>query len=518
MNIRRFIPLLATTLLLTVCANTAIEQQAPQTSQNVPAIVGESEPETTIAESIQSPTANTTESPKTTMTKINTVETTSTLLPKTNPPVSFAPDKISNYPAYIDVLKNNRSILFNERDSDEADYALCDMDADGTPELFILNIPYWNEDNTRLYTLTNGKAVLVKETSGRSWFELTKTGFVHAYGSGGAAYSFKEFYIYRGGTTMELVNEYSAIDEVYKENNSVITESQYWELTAQYGDSFKLNTAPVSKIVTPPTAETKVKKFEGRGTPDSSDGFANLRSSMGYSDNIVFPVYNGTLMYVESTDDPEWYWVNPDNSGYGGGYMKAELVRLFDDLKHVKKPSNLTYLGRGTSTSVDGFLNVHVDASISDGNTVDILPNGAYGDVYSYGDKSWYYIETATGYGYVKANFIQMLKKGELEDLVYSSEFGYVENWDKPKDSLSIQYCDLRGEINTHGKEIASFMTSYVVNKGKKAMLFEKLKHGTKVKAVSYYRSYDVEWYELYDVSDGTDYGWVDAKYIDFYE
>ena len=240
---------------------------------------------------------------------------------------------------------------------------------------------------------------------------------------------------------------------------------------------------------------------------------------MDYSDNVVFPVYNGTLMAVESTDDPEWYWVNPDNSGYGGGYMKASLVELFADLKNGKKPSNMTYLGRGTSTSADGFLNVHADPSISKGNTVDTLPNGAYGDVYSYGDKSWYYIKTATGYGYVKSSFIKMLKKGEYEDIVYNSEFGYVENWDKPKSNMAaVQSCDLRGEVNTHGKGIASFMTSYVVNNGKKAMVFERLDNGTKVKAVNYYRSYDVDWYELYAVSDGTYLGWVDVNFIDFYE
>lgn len=261
--------------------------------------------------------------------------------------------------------------------------------------------------------------------------------------------------------------------------------------------------------------------YIGRGTPDSDDGFANLRDSMDYSDkSIVFPVSNGHILEVSATDDPKWYWVVPDCSGYGGGYMSASVVRLFDDLNHVSKPVDLNYLGRGTSTSADGFLNVHSDPSISDGNTVDTLPNGAYGNVYSFGNKNWYYIETATGYGYVKASFIKMLKKGESEELVYNMEFGYVENSDNPQASQSakIEYCDLRGEINTHGKIIASFMTSYVVNHGRKALVFDELQNGIRVNAVSYCRSYDVNWYELYDANDGTYYGWVDAAYIDFYE
>lgn len=471
-------------LLLTGCGSTVTEQPVPQQSQTITEPVGQPYPvttalptapvttrpsttravtttkrttaRTTTRKTTAAPTTaklatikSTTEKPVTTTkttttkatTKATTQETTKATtttqattvvtappLPKTQAPVSFSPDKISDYPAYVDVLKTNRSILVNEKDSKKADYALCDLDADGIPELWIVIIPYWDQDNTRLYTLSGNKATLVKSTTGRSWFMPTKTGFIHTWGSSGASDYDEEYYIYRGGTKLERINAYSIIDDVYKENSTVLTESEYKKAVSQYGSDIKLNTASVSKILTTSTSESKKTQFSGRGTPDSSDGFANLRSSMDYSDNVVFAVKNGQLMTVKSTDDPEWYWVVPDHSGYGGGYMKASLVCLFDDLKNVKKPNQMDLIGRGTSTSSDGFLNVHSDPSLSDKNIVDTLPNGAYADIYDYGDKTWCYIKTATGYGYVKSDFIKMLRPGEKEKLIYNSEFGYVEN------------------------------------------------------------------------------------------
>ena len=56
---------------------------------------------------------------------------------------------------------------------------------------------------------------------------------------------------------------------------------------------------------------------------------------------------------------------------------------------------------------------MHSDPSLSDKNIVDTLPNGAYTDIYDYGDKTWRYIKTATGYGYVKTDFIKILKLAE---------------------------------------------------------------------------------------------------------
>ena len=299
------------------------------------------------------------------------------------------------------------------------------------------------------------------------------------------------------------------------------TQATTTKATTTIATTTKATTTQATTTQATTTSKKTQSKFSGRGTPNSSDGFANLRSSMDYSDNVVFPVENGHLLYVSSTDDPEWYEVYPEGSGYGGGYMKASLVELFDDLKNVKKPSNMTYLGRGTSTSADGFLNVHVDASITKGNTVDTLPNGAYGDVYSYGNKDWYYIKTATGFGYVKAAFIRMLKKGEREEIVYNSEFGYSHNMDAARNSStkqSVQTCNLSGNINTHGKKVASFTTDYVVNHGKSAYVRESLGNSWHINAVRYCYSYDVHWYELYDADDGDYYGWVDENYIDFYE
>ena len=108
------------------------------------------------------------------------------------------------------------------------------------------------------------------------------------------------------------------------------------------------------------------------------------------------------------------------------GYMKEGYVQLFAEQSPTQNAAVKQYIGRGTSTSADGFLNVHSNPSLSSSNVVDTLPNGAYGDIFDYGDNTWYYIETARGYGYVKASYIHMLQPGEREELVYNSEFGYV--------------------------------------------------------------------------------------------
>ncbi len=247
----------------------------------------------------------------------------------------------------------------------------------------------------------------------------------------------------------------------------------------------------------------------GTGTPVSSDGFLNLRSSKSTSSdsNIITQIPNGaeiTMLYIE---DDTWIYVE-----YGdySGYVKQSYTKLTNpqglwadgrEEENAVEVYSCNKRGEIAGNGVAGFTTSYVVDHGSKTTVRDKLGNRwhvtASHYCYSYG-VTWYELyDTDDGdyYGWVDEDYISF-----YSDTVSSSE---------------VYSCNKRGEIAGNG--VAGFTTSYVVDHGSKTTVREELGNRWHVTAYRYCYAYGLTWYELYDTDDGDYYGWVDADYIDFY-
>jgi len=195
-------------------------------------------------------------------------------------------------------------------------------------------------------------------------------------------------------------------------------------VTPYYSDGTKGETVtctilqPEPKITSVPTPSTCF--YMGTGTPVSSDGFLNLRSSKSTSSdsNIITQIPNGAVISMYWIDDDSWIYIE---YGSYSGYVKESYTKLTD-------PQGLWADGRGedeevtiyscyktgaingrgvagftTSYVVNGGAKTTVRETLGDGWHVT-----ANSYCYAYGI-TWYELyDTDDGdyYGWVDSNFI----------------------------------------------------------------------------------------------------------------
>ncbi len=196
-------------------------------------------------------------------------------------------------------------------------------------------------------------------------------------------------------------------------------------VTPYYSDGTKGKTVtcsasqPEPKVTSVPTPSTCL--YMGTGTPVSSDGFLNLRSSKSTSSdsNIITQIPNGAAISMYWIDDASWIYVE---YGSYSGYVKESYTKLTDPQglwadgkgeEEAASTESCYAIGEINGNGVSGFTTSYVVNGGAKTTVRETLGNGwhvtARTRCYAYGI-TWYELyDTDDGdyYGWVDSNFIR---------------------------------------------------------------------------------------------------------------
>lgn len=142
-------------------------------------------------------------------------------------------------------------------------YALVDINNDGIPELLLGSIDGLNNASPHsIFTLKDGKPVLLESFWSRSRGKLSADGIIYSVGSGGAAYTYLSSYrLDRNADKLtkltEMFSDYSSSEEksyfvqVVNGKNHYITEKEFWNFREEYENPAKIIKLTVFPIVHP---------------------------------------------------------------------------------------------------------------------------------------------------------------------------------------------------------------------------------------------------------------------------
>ena len=149
----------------------------------------------------------------------------------------------------FETLTNNNlnymCAFYNGTGLQDIGYAFYDIDGDGADELLIGLVSQENRggDVFDIYTLTDGKPVLLAQSGERDMYTLCQNGMISEAASNSAANSFSIFYEYKTGTTKLSLVEAVVVDGNLNPDNpyfytttDVADTSAYTSITESEGD------------------------------------------------------------------------------------------------------------------------------------------------------------------------------------------------------------------------------------------------------------------------------------------
>ena len=270
---------------------------------------------------------------------------------------SYPASDLSKYPMFADTLKQQYG---NSEGSSypSLGYALCDINRDNNPELFVAYLPGFREDESYIadvFCISGGKVYSLNQSKQEPFIGLTDKGYLScgSFWGGGS----QTFYQYEGAAkyiewdTVSLTFDSDYNNCFYSVQNTSgtrrLTEQEFNSVIDSYGSHYELSLTPLTSL-------------NNSGSQDSKSEGGN-------------------------SDDPLWEY---------------------------KDTSNLIAIGKATPIgdvlSIRPYESDEVEALIK-------IPKGSYvGIVYFDGD--WMYVKyyadynSPIYYGYVRANKIEVTK------------------------------------------------------------------------------------------------------------
>ena len=435
---------------------------------------------------------------------------------------------ITKYPQYIKVLKDNlytasNSVKFKGAlDVSEVGYALCDINADNTPELVIL------AGSPDIYTIRSGDAAELTPFWGGALVKgifVYENGYIGMTNISGNGEGSTTYYRFNGTEGLEavVVNTFNLDTKVwnYTNNGQAITKEEFEQITAQYGKEVAFSSTPVTDIpeIKTHVDKSKTDKYTSYDPSAAGSDFSfsqgktectvntetddlNLRAEPSTNSDVILTIPKGASVY-EYGHNSEWSYISYNKGGttyygYAGRRYIAKKNASYTNYDTSAAGSDFSF-SQGTSECriniESGELNLRAAPSMS-GEVIVLMPKGA--TVYEYGHNHvWSYISYTAGgttyYGYANKQYLS-----------------------NTNERVQVVSCNRRGTINASNGEVAGFASSYVVDGGPSKLIRKTLDHGWHVTAVNYCYSKGILWYELYDTDDNDYYGWVDASFINF--
>lgn len=366
-----------------------------------------------------------------------------------------------NEPAADDILSMYKSVLSERTGSGKmADYALYDMDHDGTPELWVNSGTNDDDFKTAVFTY--------KDKAVKTLSDNMSTGHVKF----GYDFIADQIVLIKGSDSEKEMMWYDIDD-----SGSVRFLISSGKLDYTKGEDYML--------------QYNVENLETGYVNDSSTGFDHLEKAL--SGTFKNPDKDAPA-YQKPTSAPT---VNKNN--YTSFDMRSS-TRDFVILQDVK------LYGAITTNSDPLSLRTKPD---SNADIILTMPKGSKVEIYGYND-TWYYVSYNEGninyYGYASRDYIT-----ETERI-------NVGAGPADQSNNTITSCNRFGTIySADGSKVDGLTKSYLIDGGAATYERHDLTNGWHIKAVNVYYDGSKYWYELYDADDGDYYGWVDVAHISFY-